>query len=206
MAASIISGTPDTFNVLAYGERHPDTVRFFEQQMMNVSSLAGQVSDRFLAQAKGLYERYSSEEARRNARAMIRAAKSIFQRDVIRDLNTMEEFQTAPPIMQRWVMSAPEIRELWQKQRIDGYSHSYYDPDPDSVGTDHYDYRRAMSDMIQFTDDGWKVESFYEPLLPGDGELYFEDKVIILNAWEQVTAMLEAAGEDPTSVFGDKLS
>jgi len=210
--AQIIEGGALTFNSLAYGTPHPGTMNFLSQQFENASTVLTTAGARFMEGARDLYERISGSDAMRALRVAGRAVRSMWQLDEVRVLNTMDELQTAPLTMQRWVMAEPTIRREYHQQRIDGYSDTYIDAFPKDVGEEHYDYRRVMDGMVvvdEVPDDegeyGWQATTYFDELLPDDNELLLEEKMDILDTWAAAKAALKARKLDPTSRYGASL-
>ena len=201
-----------TFNSLAYGTPHPGTMSFLSQQFENASTALTTAGQRFMENARTLYERISGSDAMRAMRVAGRAIRSMWQLDEVRPLYSMEELQTAPLTMQRWIMAEPMLRKEYINQRVDGYSDTYHDVHQGDVGEAHYDYRRVMDGMIVVDDKpdsdgeyGWTATTYFDDLLPDDSELLLEEKVDILETWTAVRAALKAGKQDPTSRYGAML-
>lgn len=116
----------------------------------------------------------------------------------IQPLVSMEALQNANPTMQRWVMAHPELRQLYLKQNIDGYSDTYRNIFGKGVGESDYNYRRIMDGVLQ--DDGkesW-FKHYHEELLPGDRRLDHVEKSSILATHDYITAMLLSSNIDFT--------
>ncbi len=196
------------YNAVVYGENHPNVLNYLENKISRFDSFSQTLTDAgrsFMSNVKDLYENVNGSEAMRVARAAIRKAGSMFQRDEIKSIWELTALQTAPPTMQRWIMANPVVREMYHQQRCDGYSDTYVDMHPGVIGKDHYDYRRAMHGMMVDEDDGWKVTFYLDDLVDGDRELVLSEKTDILNTWDIVSAIMKAGKEDPTSVYGSKL-
>lgn len=201
-------GGSDEFNALMYGQKHPGTLQFLQNQVTNISSTLNDAGRSFFAGARDVYERFNGENAMRLARAAMRKAGSAFQRDEIRPLFTIGEMQQAPLSMQRFIMAEPTIRNMFHQQRCDGYSDTYIDLHPTAVGVDHYDYRRAMNHMVVDSEDEeheYVCRIFFDDLVDGDRELALDEKVDVLSTWDLMKAFMEKGGEDPTSAFASNL-
>lgn len=202
-----------TFNSLAYGNPHPGTMSFLSQQFENASTALTAAGQRFMENARDLYERISGSDAIRAMRLAGRAIRSMWQLDEVRQLSTIEELQTAPLKMQRWIMAEPSIRREFFNQRVDGFSDTYVDLHPGDIGEDHYDYRRVVDGVVfveeEPDDDGnynWQATCYLDDLLPDDEELFLEEKIDILDTWAAARAALKARKQDPTSRYGAMLS
>jgi len=203
---SVGYGDSQDFNALVYGERHPGTIQFLENQVTNFSQSLNEAGKSFFSNARSVFEQFNSETAMRLARAAVRKASSLFQKDEIRDIWDLGELQQAPLRMQRFIMAEPTVRQMYIDQRCDGYADTYVDMQPGAIGTEHYDFRRATNGMVMDDEENdWVCRQFHDDLVEGDRELDLEEKVDILNTWEAVRALMAAGREDPTSPFNSKL-
>lgn len=118
--------------------------------------------------------------------------------DYYRELTAFNQFTQANLTMQRWVMAHPGVKELYNKQAIDGYSETYTPIDGNGVGENDYNYRRVMNNGLQDTDEGWKVQTYIDELYHGDRELNFREKVLIRNSWDAIDHILHSCKFDFT--------
>lgn len=198
------------FNALAYSPPNQQTVQFIEQRLMEkLSSFGSMVTDfgkSFMDKSLKAFNDFHGSDALRAAQAAMRKAGTYFQSNTIRPLRNIEELQTAPEKMQRYLMADIETRELFHAQRIDGYSGTYVDMHPNDIGRGHYDYRRVVEGMLLDDDENdFKVSYFFEDPVEGDIELNHEQKVDVLNAWDLMRQYREATRDDGTSIFGNKI-
>ena len=204
--AHFVEGGTGLFNALVYGETHPGTQNFIEQQLHNASHILNEAGQRFMSGFQALHSKVSGSEAARMARAAARTVRSIWQKDDIQELVDIGRLQHAPLKMQRWIMAEPTIRALYHQQRCDGYSDTYVDVAPGEIGDDHYDYRRATNGMVQEREDGsWFANCYYDELLPEDRELAIDEQVDIQTTWAAVVAAIRKGKEDPTSRYNADL-
>jgi hypothetical protein len=206
--AQILEGGSLTFDSLAYGRPHPGTQQFLTAQLDRATNYLTSAGQQFMAGVHDLYDRLSGSTAARMLRAAGRGIRSMWQLDEIRAVQTIGDFQHAPPMMQRWIMADPMLRAMYIDQRIDGYSETYVDVDPGKVGEAHYDYRRATDGLIfdNPDDDGWTATTYFEELLPDDVELTLEEQVDIQNTWAWMREVIKQGKEDPTSRFNADLN
>lgn len=206
MQISVSYAEPTEVNSLLYGQKHPNTLQYFERQLENVSQTLTDAGKSFMSNAHDLWNRYNGSEAMHLARAALRKAGSIFQQDSVRPLWELSDIQNAPLTMQRWIMAEPTVRKMFNEQRCDGYSSTYVDMHPGSIEGDHYDYRRVMNGLVTIDDDGLAKTTFYmDELLEGDRELFLDEKVAIRNTWEIVADLMKYGTRDVTSVWDNKL-
>lgn len=199
-------GDSNDFNALAFGQKHPGTLAFLENQVSSFSQTLNDAGRSFFSNARDVFEQFNGETAMRLARAAVRKAGSLFQRDEIRSIWDLGQLQQAPLVMQRWIMANPVVRQTFQDQRCDGYADTYADMYPGALAENHYDYRRAMNGvLVDDEENDWSCKIFLDELVEGDRELDLEEKTDIQSTWAAVEALMHAGGEDPTSPFANKL-
>lgn len=202
----IIYGGADTWDALAYGEQNPVNLNYFQNQIQNFGNTLTEIGKQFHADAASIYERFNGSEAMQALRNVTKMAKSLFQPNIICNISTLESFQIATPVMQRWIMACPAVREVFNEQRCDGYSDSYVDMNPGTIADSHYDYRRVMDGVVKETeDDGWSVKFYAEDLHENDRDLLVDEKVDILSTWDSLNYFMQAGLKDPTNPYGGSL-
>lgn len=204
----IHGGNANSFDMLAFPTQNPVNANYIQNQLVNFSQSLTDIGRRFIETSQELYERVNDSNVMRTARAAIRVARGMFHPNQIVQLKTIDEVRFAQPIMQRYIMAEPNLRELYHKQQVDGYSDTYADIDRGNIGDQHYDYRRVMTGhVVDFvTEDGedsWLVNTYSQDSLGDDTELAFEDKISIMNTWE-IVEMFVKAGMDPSDPFSGK--
>ena len=117
------------------------------------------------------------------------------------EYNNFESLQHANYTMQRWIMSHPEVRQLYLEQNIDGYSNSYKNVFGKVIGEDDYNYRRVMDEvLISNNDDNWKVNYYIEDIFNHDKELSYYEKIKVLNTYDAIDWLLDNCKWDFTNV------
>lgn len=207
---AVCVGGVDDFNAAAFGRKHPGTLRFLENQVNYAENLMSNFTAagaQFMSRAREVYERFNGAEALRLAKAAANKFNSAFQQDAIKPLAYLEEMQSACLTMQRWIMADPVIREMYHRQRVDGYSDTYVDMHPGTAGACHYDYQRVMDGMIVQNDEeqNWSFTNFYDPQHEDDHVLDHVDKADIVSTWDAVRVLLSMNEEDPTDPYCGKL-
>lgn len=201
---NIIYGDSSVFDAVVYQNQNPANRTYFENQIQSIGSTLTDIGQSFFSNIQQLYDQANNSDALRIARAAIHKVESLFQPNIIKSIFELHDIQNAPVVMQRWVMANPSIRAMYQKQMIDGYSDTYYDPHRGDLLESHYDYRRVMDKVIQEDEDGWHVKFYPDDIIEGDTELTHEDKIDIISTW-QIAEMFIKAGSDPTSAWDTKL-
>ena len=101
--------------------------------------------------------------------------------------------------MQRWIMSYPELRELYYDSQCYGFEDTYVDISEGFIGMDDYNYRRVVDNMVNKDYKGKKItiSSITESLKEGDRELMLWEKINIMSTWNTVARAI-SEGIDPT--------
>ena len=208
---NVIHDAPrETFDAILYPEQNPANKAYIVNQLDAYTHLLLDTGRQYFSQARAMYDQINDAATLRAAKAALRMAKGVTRPNVISPLLNLEECYSAQPLMQRYIMAEPTIRQLYIDQRCDGYSDGpYRDLFPGWIGPDHYDYQKVMSGIVnEYVDedgeDTWKVNTFSYDLLPSDADLTFDERVDILATWEVVRMAIEA-GNDPTNPNGRKL-
>lgn len=113
-------------------------------------------------------------------------------------LYSFQQLQEANLTMQRWVMSHPDVRNLYLEQNIDGYSESYNNVFGNGVGVEDYNYRRVMDGVPVDHDSRFTVTHYLEDLLSGDRELDHHEKSLILHTYDTIDWLLKEGDFDFT--------
>lgn len=200
-------GSSEEFNAMAFGQKHPGTINFLQNQISNIQNMSNIFTDAgrmFVTAATDMFNRYNSEEALRRVSAAVRKVSHVFQSNTIRHIHDIGGLQQAPVIMQRYIMAEPTVRNMYLEQRCDGYSGTYVNMHGNAVGEDHYDYRRVMNGIVadHIEEDGetnWKCTLYYEELIEGDRELTIEEQDDVINTWDAIKYAMKLGEDDPTS-------
>jgi len=200
------SNSPETFDYLLYPEQHPNTFNYIQNQFQNIGSTIMESGRKFVEDSKKLVEQFYDSSVERAARAAVRMAKNIVNPNAINRYDSLEELQSAPPLMQRYIMAEPYIRDKYHHQLCSGFAGNYIDMDPSFLRHEHYDFRRVENGVIRFEGDNeqWISTTYFEDLREGDKELTWDQKIDIRHN-QRIAKMFALAGEDPTSPWGEKI-
>lgn len=205
--ANFHEGGLDMFNSVAYAEPPPSVFRFVEESLAQPTQYISETANAFMSQARDVYESVMNGDAMRIAKAASRQITHQWQRNEIRPLLTTADLQAAPPVMLRWVMAEPTVRNLYHEQRCDGYGDEYVDANPGKVGEEHIDYRQVMNGIVVEDEDGegWSYTNYYDELPEDEPELKFDEQVDILRTWQSVKNDILRQHDDPTSRWNSAL-
>ena len=195
----------DLIDVFAGGHLDPGAMEYFNQRSQELQqSVSGQAAQ-FFHQARNLYQIISATDATQILRNLQSKAEGLWDHNTIHLMTNLSQLQTANPIMQRWIMAQPDLRQMYLNNEVDGYADSYVNYHGDTVGRLHYDYRQVVEGMVMPTADGYTVSHFIEERPEEDTPLTLHQKADVLRTWQLVKHYLDEADEDPTSPTGNKL-
>lgn len=195
---------PNAFDYLCFPDSNPVNIDYIRNQLNTFSNCLTDTGRQFIEQSKAIYSKIADSNSLRMAKAAIRGAANMFHPNTIIGLQTLDGIRNAQPVMQRYIMAEPTIRKIYSEQRCDGYSDSYVDYHPNRIKDTHYDYRRVMDGVVEFTEEGWKCSNYYEELLEGDKELCISEQVNVLKTWDIVQAFTQHL-IDPTDINEGKI-
>ena len=195
----------DAFNAFIYPEKNAGGLQYLKNQFNNFTGVLTNTANDFIQRSREQFERFNSSAAIEFARNMIKSVMGTTEvtTDRITSLWDINQFQGASIPMQRWVMANPVVRDLYHAQGCEGYSDTYVDMQPKISGEDHYDYRRVMDGVIQYTQEGdWFAKIYVEDLVEGDRDLTHGEKFDIIQTWSKLEYLIALGKDDPTSPDG----
>lgn len=201
---------PAVMTMMSFPEIPQEARMWVSNQLAAGAERLTDFSQQFLKKATEAFKHFHDGSLDRAARNIARTVKGVLHPNTIVALNTIQEVQAAKPIMQRYIMACPNIREIYFKQLCDGYSDSYVDFDPGCIGEDHYDFRRVMQGIVKEVkiegseEMSWVATMYLDELRAGDRELEAEEQFMILEAWEVVKDAIRQK-IDPTDIFNGDL-
>lgn len=202
---NVVHGDGLEFNTLIYPSQHPNTINYIQQSLSNLPSQLLDTSRDLYEIANQKFQQLNSSEARQRVFNVLSTLGNIRNENIIYPIKDIEECRSASITMQRWIMSEPNIRTLYHNQQCDGYSDTYVDMEPNKISEDHYDWRRAMSGVVQYESDDIVAKFYMEELRDGDRELSPFEQLMIQRSWETVKIAVSQMNDDPTNPFGGKL-
>jgi len=204
--AQMVSMDPGLFRHRVYGERNESTMQFIQNAYEGSRDILQRTSSAMLERIEQSWEKYSSEASQRRLKAAARNIENGWKGNRVRPLRSIGELQTAPPIMQRYMMAEPTTRARYQRGQCEGFRGSYVDLFEGQISYGHYDWRRVMDGMIEEDSEGYMVvHEFGDDLLSGDVELEFDQKRSIRDTWAFQVAAFAKDEDDPTSRWNASL-
>lgn len=190
--ARISTISESALDYILYGDNSHVVGNYLQQQLANMPQAFNQFAERVCNAVQQSYTYVTDTMTRYGILNQLSDKGLIANQDYIQPLTTFEQMQTASPVMQRWIMAHPRVKQLYTNQNIDGYSNTYQNVFGQGVGKDDYNYRLVMSGVLQ--DDGetaWRTFYNNDDLVEGDRRLNHYEKVAIINTHEAIDYLLE---------------
>ena len=191
----------ELLDICAGGHLDTNTQSWLGERSDALRATISTQASNFFTQAATLYTMVSTSDAVQALRNLTVKAENAWQSNTISYLNTIEQIQCAPMVMQRYIMAQPELRQMYLNEEVTGYGEDYSNVHGNGIGDKHYDWRRVMDGVGTFTDEGVQFTNYVEDTRD-DTELTVFEKVDILRTWNMVSGALSAAEQDPTSPEG----
>lgn len=147
------------------------------------------------------YNQIQNSEPIRMAKAiyrkMVHGVENYFN-DRIVTLDTIGKMQNPPPIMYRYLVANPTVRDLKGKERIVGYSDVYNDPyDVDADIESIPEYRHVMNGIIH-KQDGKLIATRYYESANTRSTITPDEQFDIFYSWKNIEHAIASGGDDPT--------
>lgn len=191
----------DLLDICAGGHLDMNTQSWLGERSDALRATISTTATNFFNQAASLYTMISTSNAVQALRNLTVKTENAWQSNVVTYLQTIEQVQCAPIVMQRYIMAQPDVRQMYLNGEVSGYGESYENLHGDGIAAKHYDWRQVMSDIVVVSDDSWQHTTYVEDTRD-DKELTVFEKVDILRTWNVVQSALSAAEQDPTSPEG----
>lgn len=203
--AQYVAGGADLIDIMAGGRPDVATQQWFSERRETLQNTLTNTSQAFFDRARDMYQTISESQAVQMLRNLKAKTENVWAGNQITELQTLEQLQTASPVMQRWVMAQPDLRKRYLNQSVEGYGDAYTNYHGAVFGSEHYDYRRVMHGVVETSDTGWVAREYVDYMANDDVGLSRHERLDILNTWDLVKALMDEGGEDPSSPVGNQL-
>lgn len=199
-----IDGNVNTYHTNTFGAVSPQTVQYLNQQIQQLATNPA-MQDQYQRSMR-MFEQINGETAQRVARSIEMNNESMWSSNTMRPLRTIDELQTAPLIMQRWIMTSEHLRTLAMYGRINGYNETYVDAEPGAMGAEQQDWRLLNQGVVvDVPDADWRIANYYEVPPEGEHRLLLIDREAAFTAIEYAEMYARRMEDDPTSPYGDQM-
>lgn len=196
----------DLMDIAAGGHLDNTTTGWLADRSMALRDCISSTAMGWLDKARSFVNVIDTSSAIQALRNITVKQDSMWNTNNVYQCSSIEQIQTANPVMQRYIMAEPRLRDMFFKSSVEGYADSYTNFHGDAIGVKHYDYRRVVDGMLmEQPDETYQVSTFYEEIPEGDSELTLHQKVDLLRTWNLVNVALDANEMDPTSPVGNML-
>lgn len=205
MQVNVIPSMPgvDAFRALVYSPPTPDMINYMQSTMQRAGQTLGELGTGFIQRAGEVFSALNSYEAIERGKRLLSMVGTHVDENVIYTV-PFERLHQANLEMQRYIMSEPSIRNMYNQQSISGYEDTYYNNDVEIVDGLTTRYMDVMTGV-----------GYYDPYKPVDPvfythshDVYFDldrlDRMSVLDTWRNVRNAI-AKGIDPTSKHLDEL-
>ena len=200
----VIEGDCQTAGYLLFGAPTSAIVDYVSKSVGDFTNVLSTGAKNLYTKTVDLFSSLNNLDTVRIAENVIRKSSTLDYLNIIKPLTTLEEIQTTSPFLQRWVMSTPELKNLYDKQRCQGYTEeTYINYFPNVCGMEHYDYRLVVDELF-IEKDGVETIVHYNEDFTETTPLTLIDKSIILDIHE-VTRYYMELGFDPSDPMGGEL-
>jgi hypothetical protein len=159
------------------------------------------LGDSFYSNVLNKIDTIHNSEPVRKAKAMYRKIANNFINSIddrIVELKSIGRMQNPPPVMYRYLVANPTIRELRDKDRIAGYREVYNDPYGKETNVEHIpEYRHVVDGIYEKQGEEYVAVRYYESK---DTQSYLtnEEQFDILFSWYNVKHLFNCGYDDPT--------
>lgn len=195
----------DLMDIACGGFLDSQTTNWLNQRSEALMSSVSTTTQNWFNKARTFYQTISESDAVQALRNLTVKADVSWKGNNIYHCNSIEQLQVANPVMQRYIMAEPRLRDMYLNQSVEGYAGSYENFHGDAIGAGHYDYRRVTDGIVMVQEDHAVVNEFYELIPDTDKELDFFQKADVIRTWNMVNRALDANETDPTSPIGNIL-
>lgn len=201
-----------TVNEIMYGARSDALLNDLRSGLQQYDhSILTDLGRRYQSNVEQNFEAVSGWKVVNATRKAVAAASGFDAPSVILPIFTPEAMRAASLSMQRFLMADTEIRQMFHKHRIDGWSDTYVDTSPKLIGADHYDHRVSMHGVVERheAEEGnvsYSVTEYKGELKPWDKPLSTSERLDIRRSAMYLRSKLKKGLDDLTSLYEGEVS
>lgn len=196
------------FGVMHYGLPRSEDRAAIRQRMENTARSYGLSGSDMFNRAVQRFESFDFDRLERKMDALKRKVSHLFDRDEIRPMFKIGQFQQAGPEQQRWIMANPRAQKLLEKDMMNGWRDSFVNYFQGRHGEDNPDYQSVMDGLYVFNEEGGAVNTQYLTNRDDDnrGPLRFAEQTLVKESmWTNFEAFLDAGLDDPSDTDNGSL-
>lgn len=206
MARLISAPTASLFGKGLFGTLSQNTVNYLQGQIDSLANTGGEYGQKIYERSMAVFNAINSDVVVMAAEAVLSQAESMMGLNVIEPLLTVQQLQGAQPLMQNWIMTDPTIRQAWYDGKLEGYSDTYEDPEPNLVGHEQAAYRLLMNGvLVPHEEASYQYSTYFDRENDKDRMLTIRQLAAIVDSQEAARNAFEDGELDPTSQYGASL-
>jgi hypothetical protein len=195
----------DLMDIAAGGFLDSSTTNWIQDRTQALMSTVSATTAGWFNKARTFYQTISETDAVQALRNLTAKADLSWKGNNIHLCTSIEQIQASNPVLQRYLMAEPNLRQLYLNQSCEGFAGVYNNVHGNAVGVNHYDYRRVTDGMLLVTESQVEWNDFYELIPDNDKELELYEKADMIRNWNLVNIALDANEMDPSSPIGNLL-
>lgn len=202
----VVSLSSDTVHLAMFGDNSNNVARYINTQLESLGNFASNVGNSLYETLQESLNKVTSNLRKNQIREELVGQQFQEIRFEFEELTTFRDLQLANPLMQRWVIAHPELKQHYLDQNINGYENSFVNTSGRFSGEEDYDYRLVMNGIIRTdseTNEDYSTQ-YFDPLRGDDRELeFFGEQDVILGSWNTIDHYLGNSKYDFTKVSKD---
>ena len=195
----------DLMDIAAGGFLDSSTTNWIQDRTQALMSTVSATTAGWFNKARTFYQTISETDAVQALRNLTAKADLSWKGNNIHLCTSIEQIQASNPVLQRYLMAEPNLRQLYLNQSCEGFAGVYNNVHGNAVGVNHYDYRRVTDGMLMVSESEIEWNDFYELIPDNDKELELYEKADMIRNWNLVNIALDANEMDPSSPIGNLL-
>lgn len=195
----------DLMDIAAGGFLDSGTMGWMHERTQNLMSTVSATTASWFNKAKSFYQTITEVDANQALRNLTAKVDQSWKGNNVHLCHNLQQVQSANPVLQRYLMAEPQLRQLYLDQSCEGFAGSYINFQGDAIGVNQYDYRRVTDGMLMVKEDHVQWNDFYEQIPDNDKELELYEKADMIRNWNLVNIALDAGEMDPSSPIGNLL-
>ena len=196
MQVNVVSGGDAAVAALLYRPPDQNLLNYLNNKMQQAIDYASNMVTGYAENMRAMYDRFNSSQAIQAAKMFMYNLGMNTSEMVIQRFHSSEDFKPNL-LMQRYIMSCPEVSKLDKQNMCSGFAESYVDPEPGVYGTERNDYRRVMDGVLQH--EGEEGVFYWYSSAEDESELEPIDQFAVMDAWH-ICNQLILGGKDPTDL------
>lgn len=200
MAIGVYAGDHE-FEVLHHGLPKSSDRAVLRDRLESTARSFGLAGTDLYQRALGRFESFDFDKFERKIDGFKRKVKHLFDKDEIRPMFDIGQFQQAGPVQARWLYANPRAKKLHEKEMMKGWEDYGFNRHEGRYGDDDPDYQQVMNGLEVETEEGHSYFVEYPHLYDDDyrTELTFAQQTTIRQSmWANFESWLDEGLDDPS--------